>query len=56
MTSFVKIQEDNVLSVCNGNSKGKTHSEGTLVSEKKIENLTFFLEIQQYIYHHEIEE
>ena len=49
MTSFAKWQVDNVLSVRNGNSEGKT-------LPFEIEEHWSFLEDQQYIYHHEIEE
>ena len=58
MSSFVKRQEDNVLSVHNVSSEGDTLplEIGERWSTKKNWKSHFFLESQQYIHHHEIQE
>ena len=57
MSSFVKWQEDNMLSVRNRNSEGKMlpFEIGKHWSAKNWKSHSF-LESEQYIYHHEIEE
>ena len=56
--ALVKWQEDNVLSVRNDSSEGKTLSFeiGEHWSAKKESKASLSYESQQYIYHHGIEE
>ena len=58
MLSFFNLEKNNVLSVRNGNSEGKCFclKSGKIGKRKKKQKSHFYLESQQYIYYHEIEE